>query len=143
MKLALPMAAAALLLMAGCGGTGEAAQHAGDVSKVDAVTKVVKITEANDPNDLIGRPNGYSAATVYHDERLKCSKPTEVECGAKLEVFDSADAAQKRSDYIQGILEDAPMLGSEYHYLAGSSLLRVSGDLKPSQAKEYEAAFTR
>ena len=33
------------------------------------------------------------------------------------------------------------MLGSQYLYPAGSQLLRVSGSIRPSAAKEYEAAW--
>jgi hypothetical protein len=32
-------------------------------------------------------------------------------------------------DYIQGILKDSPMLGTEYDYLRGGLLLRVDGAL--------------
>ena len=46
-------------------------------------------------------------------------------------------------DYIQRILKDSPMLGSEYDYLRGSLLLRVDGALKPSAAAAYETAFDK
>jgi hypothetical protein len=103
--------------------------------------QVVEITEDNDPNDLIGRPNGYVKAAVIYDPRIpECDNP-EVSCGATVEVFADESAAKRRSDYIQGLMEEAPILGSEYHYLDGATLLRVSGDLDPSAAEEYEAAF--
>ena len=40
------------------------------------------------------------------------------------------------------IVKETGGLLTEYDYLDGSALLRVSGELKPSEAKEYEAAFS-
>lgn len=105
--------------------------------------RTVTITEDNDPNDLIGRPNGYVAAVVLKDGRVAdCGSDLGVDCGATLEEWPDAAAAKKRSDYIQDILAGSSMLGSEYHYFVGAVLVRVTGELKPSQAAEYEAAVT-
>lgn len=113
-------------------------------SAVPQISKVIVITEDNDPNNLIGRPNGYVAATVIEDSRVKCSKGQKigVDCGATVEEWPDNDSAQRRSAYIQRARESMPILGQEYDYVQGPFLLRVSGDLKPSQAKKYEAAFT-
>jgi len=105
---------------------------------VDVTT--VPITEDNDPNDLLGRPNGYVAAIVIKDSRLAdCGDDLGVDCGATVEEWPDAEAAKARADYIASLQKDSPMLGSEYHYLDGPVLVRVSGELKPSEAKEYEA----
>jgi hypothetical protein len=110
--------------------------------EVASAKKVTVITEDNDPNNLIGRPGGYLSAAVIHDEDGDQSDPEPgVEYGATVEVFEDETAAQDRSDYIQGILKDNPMLGTEYNYLNGAALLRVSGDIKPSVASQYEDAF--
>lgn len=110
--------------------------------QVPSVVKVTVITEDNDPNDLIGRPNGYVSAAVLSDRGGDQSDPEPgVVYGATVEVFEDTEGAQRRSDYIQGILEEAPMFGTEYHYVSGPSLLRVSGDIKPSVAAQYEEAF--
>ncbi|WP_243061091.1 hypothetical protein [Nocardioides sp. SR21] len=144
-SLVLPLA-----LVSGCGDGGKDGAAAGEdatsvaeqiENQVDSVTEVVEITEDNDPNDLIGRPNGYDAAAVIYDERVDCDE-LGIECGASVEQWEDADAAQERSEYIQGVLEDVPMLGTEYHYLDGPFLLRVWGDLEPSDAEQYAAAFT-
>lgn len=105
---------------------------------VDVTT--VPITEDNDPNDLLGRPNGYVAATVIKDSRLAdCGDDLGVDCGATVEEWPDAEAAKVRADFIAALQKDSPILGSEYHYLNGPVLVRVSGELKPSEAKEYEA----
>lgn len=100
-------------------------------------TTVVSITEDNDPNDLIGRPNGYLSAAVLYDSNASCTE-LGISCGATVEVWPEEAAAKARSDYIQGILKDSPAFGSEFHTLNGAVLLRVDGkQLKPSEAKPY------
>ena len=80
---------------------------------------------------------------MYKRQRLDepCSD-LGIECGVTVEQWASAGDAEDRSDYILTILDDAPMLGSEYHYLDGAILVRVTGELPPSAAKEYETALT-
>jgi hypothetical protein len=104
---------------------------------------VTVLTEKTDSNNLLGRPNGYDSAAVITDKGGDTSDPDPgVAYGATVETFESRSAAIRRSDYIQGILKDAPMLGTEYNYLEGNVLLRVSGALPPSIAAKYKAAFT-
>ncbi len=111
-------------------------------NKQTTTTKVVTITEDNDPNNLIGRPNGYVSAAVLYDSNATCTE-LGVSCGATVEVWSDAAAAKARSEYIQAILKDAPVLGSELHTLNGAVLLRVDGkQLKPSQAKAYADALS-
>jgi hypothetical protein len=97
-------------------------------------------TAETDPNRLLGRPGGYESAATVVDRRSGCSKSA-TSCGATVEVFAGEAEARKRSEYIQGLLRDAPALGTEYHYRSGAVLLRVSGLLTPKVAKTYEAAL--
>ncbi|MDS1114711.1 hypothetical protein RD149_13125 [Gordonia westfalica] len=103
--------------------------------------RTTEITEDNDPNNLIGRPNGYTAAYVIEDSRIGCPEPPDkigVDCGAMVEQWPDQASAQARADYIQRVRKDLPMLGQEYYTVRGDLLLRVSGELKPSQAEAYE-----
>lgn len=109
-------------------------------AKIPSISKTVTITEDNDPNDSIGRPGKYSEAVSIYDSRAECEDKLDVTCGAKIEVFDTEALAQDRKDFIQQSLKDNPILGSEYDYVLGATLLRVSGTLKPTEAKEYESA---
>lgn len=145
------MTAALLLALTACGGGSDgdgggsdtsAADAAAEIQgSVDSVTKVVEITEDNDPNGDIGRPGKYTEASTIYDSRVECTEDLDITCGAKIEVWEDEDAAKARSDFIQSALEATQILGSEYHYIDGGMLLRVSGELKPSEAEEYEAAF--
>lgn len=114
-------------------------------AEVSAVVAVIEITEDNDANDLIGRPGQYDAATFMADKRLGCSKSDQydglgIDCGAKIERWESGADATARAADIQKKLKDYG-LGAEYDYVRDDLLLRVSGKLKPSQAKQYLAAF--
>lgn len=53
----------------------------------------------------------------------------------------NAADAQQRSEYIQSTLKAAPILGTEYHYVTGGALVRISGKVLPSLAKKYEQAL--
>jgi hypothetical protein len=110
--------------------------------EVKGVRELTVLNEDNDPNNLIGRPGGYTSAAVLTDKLGDASDPEPgVAWGATVEVFATHADAQKRKDYIQSILAGSPILGTEYDYVAERALLRVSGELKPSHAKEYETAF--
>jgi len=107
---------------------------------IPSIKDVLTVTEDNDPNDLIGRPGGYVSAAVIYDENAECDEPSSA-CGGTIEVFATEEDAQKRVDYIQSVQEQMPIVGTEYQYLTGSALLRLSSDLKPSLAAEYEALW--
>ncbi|MEH3129883.1 MAG: hypothetical protein PGN27_07985 [Mycolicibacterium neoaurum] len=109
---------------------------------IPEVAELIEITEDNDPNDLIGRPNGYVAASILVDSRLPRCTDLGTDCGVMIEQWPDQAAAQNRADYIQSTLKSMPMLGQEWNTVNGSLLLRVAGELKPSEAKAYETAFT-
>ena len=142
---------AALVLLAGCGGSdGSAdpsdatAQSAALVlrSKIPTVAALVQLDEDNDPNDLIGRPNGYTAATVIFDSRVSCDgEEPGVDCGATIEQWASKEDAEKRAEYIQDLQSGSSFLGSEWNTVRGNLLLRVSGAMNPSDAEAYADVF--
>ncbi|BBX27428.1 hypothetical protein MALV_25530 [Mycolicibacterium alvei] len=109
---------------------------------VPQVTSIVDLNEDTDANHLLGRPNGYSAATVLIDSRADCDTGSPgASCGATIEQWPDETAARRRSDYLQQIHSSVPILGTEWTTVKGGLLLRVSGDLPASAAKVYEAAF--
>jgi serine/threonine protein kinase, bacterial len=109
---------------------------------IPEVTEIVEVSEDNDPNNLIGRPNGYVAASVLIDSRLPRCTDLGADCGAMIEQWPDQAAAQARADYIQTMLKSMPMLGQEWDTVKGGLLLRVAGTLKPSEAQAYESALT-
>ncbi|WP_319052683.1 hypothetical protein [Streptomyces europaeiscabiei] len=98
-------------------------------------------TAATDPNKLLGRPGGYTSKADFTDDRAKPKLDDEVQNGGSVEVFEDPAAAEDRAKFIAETLKAAKIFGTEYHYVNGGVLLRVSGALTPDQAAEYEAAL--
>jgi hypothetical protein len=107
------------------------------------VGESVAYTAKNDPNDLLGRPNQYSSKVNFKDTRLKpdsLADDLNVQEGGSIEVFKNQDDAIARKQYIESIGKGfAPF--SEYTYREGTILLRLSHQLTPKQAAEYENAL--
>lgn len=165
-RAAVTLSVVAVLALAGCSGGQEAAKQTANAassptvtttetatspptaraiadrikSAVPSVVRIVQLTEHNDPNNLIGRPGGYIDAVVLYDKRVHCTE-LGADCGTTIEIWPSDTAATDRATYIQGILGGGSMLGTEYDYVDGTALLRVTGVLPPSAAKIYASAF--
>lgn len=105
-----------------------------------ADAEIVQITEDNDPNELLGRPNGYTDAAIIKLPGYDCAD-LGASCGITIEIWATEEDATSRSEYIQGVLKEMPMLGSEYNYINKNALLRISGEMKPSQAEELASIF--
>lgn len=106
------------------------------------VASTLVITEANDPNKLLGRPNGYVSKVELVDSRVPVADrgtPGNVDDGASVEVFADAERAAARAAFIQGIAKTSPALANEYDYVKGTVLVRVTGNLTPTQAAPYKA----
>jgi hypothetical protein len=107
---------------------------------------LIVYTAATDPNHLLGRPTGYTSKCAWVDSRVPASDLTarssgSVGNGGSIEVFRSASGATARAKYIFTADKAIPLLGSEYDYLRGPVLIRVSNYLTPAQAATYGAAF--
>ncbi|MFG3018902.1 hypothetical protein ACGFZQ_10190 [Streptomyces sp. NPDC048254] len=102
------------------------------------------VTAENDPNHLLGRPNQYTSKVTFDDTRISAGDVSgtdkgDVERGGAIEVFGSAADAQARAKYIQSVTKSMPML-TEYDYVHGAALVRVSHYLTPKQAADYKTA---
>jgi hypothetical protein len=106
------------------------------------VSGLIVYTAATDPNHLLGRPTGYISKCAWVDARVPSTDtsgltPGDIGFGGGVEVFRTAAEAKARAKYIFTIDSAAPILGSEYDYLAGRVLVRVSQYLTPTQAATY------
>ncbi|MFI0795010.1 hypothetical protein ACH4OY_20330 [Micromonospora rubida] len=107
------------------------------------ITKGAVQDEDSDPNNLLGRPNGYtSRASSDLPGGVKDGDKHGIDRGLVIEVFPTKADADRRSTFIQDSLKSMPILGTEYHYRAGGGavLVRVTGKVKPSAAKKIEQA---
>ena len=129
------------------------------VAPVAAAAEVVKVLvaaglpvvvttdydETTDPNKQLGRPGGYVDKLAFTDSRIVKADVLDdnagsVELGGGVELFADTAGAQTRADYIQQVTAGMPAL-TEYGYVRGGVLLRLSKQLTPTQAKAYEAAL--
>jgi hypothetical protein len=58
-----------------------------------------------------------------------------------VEVYPDEAGAAARKKFIDDTMKATPILGTEYSYLDGPVLLRLSQQLTPAQAQEYQAAL--
>jgi hypothetical protein len=102
------------------------------------------VTAENDPNDLLGRPNQYTSKVTFSDGRISAddvsgTEKGDVDRGGSIEVFGNAVDAKVRAQYIQAVTKSMPAL-SEYDYVRGAVLVRVSHHLTSKQASDYKSA---
>ena len=111
-------------------------------SKGLPVTGIITYNATTDPNHLLGRPTGYLSKAAWADTRIAPMPGVsagDVSLGGSAEVFATSTLATKRAQYLTAIESAAPILGSEYDYLLGPVLVRISGQLTPQQAAGYQA----
>lgn len=109
------------------------------------VSGLIVYTAATDPNHLLGRPNGYKSKCAWVDGRVPTTDTSgdprgDVDFGGGVEVFPTAAGAKARAKEILTDEKAEPILGSEYDYLAGGVLVRISQYLTPTQAAPYGKA---
>ncbi|WP_345612516.1 hypothetical protein [Pseudonocardia adelaidensis] len=115
-------------------------------ARIPTARSSIVYSAQTDPNQLLGTPNLYVSKAAFTDTRIDPAqaKDTEigsVELGGSVEVFlDEADA-RARKQYIDETIADLPIDVSEYSYVRGQVLLRLSRRLPPEQAAEYESAL--
>lgn len=158
--------AAALLALTACGtdstnsttpGTTKPASSSSDKSTALDAEQVVKAltntiadaepatvyTAKTDKNNLLGRPGGYTSKADFTDDRAQPDLDDAVQKGGTIEVYDDPADAKERAEFIASTLKKMKIFGTEYHYLNGGTLLRVSGELTPDEAAEYETALNK
>jgi hypothetical protein len=96
----------------------------------------------SDPGHLLGTANGYTSKVAFSDGRIPKSdtgifEKGDIEVGGVIEVFADAAGAKARVKYLQSEAKGMTAQ-SEYDYVQGATLIRVSHYLTPTQAKEYE-----
>lgn len=102
-----------------------------------SMTELVEYDDETDPNDQIGRPNGYIAKISWYDSRMEKVSETP-DC--TVEVFKSVKDLELRKRHIDQMYEAMPILSS-YLFIHKNLILRLPKDLTPKQAAEYEKAL--
>lgn len=128
-----------------------AADAAGAFATISAAVPTAKlggtVTAESDPNHLLGRPHQYTSKITFTDSRIPTTdtdglKADDLQRGGSIETFATPADAKTRHDYIQAATSTIPAL-TEYGYLHGTTLIRVSRLLAPAQAGDYEKAAAK
>lgn len=106
------------------------------------IENIIEHTESTDPNDLLGRPGGYTSKVNFADSRIEQYDITDP-YGGTVEVFITKNDTEKRRDHLEAILNAMDIFGGQYIYVSedGLAILRLEYDITPSQAAEYETVF--
>ena len=105
------------------------------------IGRVRYYTAANDVNKLLGRPGQYIGKANFRDTRIR-STGFDVDDGGSVETFANKGDAARRYRYVDAVTNSSSLF-VEYHYLEGTVFLRLSHELTPAQAKQYERAFRK
>lgn len=116
------------------------------LQQVAGITGYDAATEENDPNGQLHKQGGYTSAVYFSYEKVDqsaVSGSTIIEkgtdCGGQIEVYATAEDAQRRSDYLGSF--DGTALSSGSHTVLGTILIRTSDLMTATQQKELEAAL--
>jgi hypothetical protein len=102
-------------------------------------------TAENDPNKLLGRQGGYESKVSLQDNRLPkvedflSESASSIDGGGSIECYAASGGARARYQQLQGY--SGTVLGDGYDYVSGPCVLRLSKDMTPTQANQYQQAF--
>ncbi|ONH33690.1 hypothetical protein BL253_00650 [Pseudofrankia asymbiotica] len=101
---------------------------------------------SSDPNQLLGKPDGYTSKIAFLDARTQINpagvtSKDPVEQGGSIEVFADSAAASSRVQQLRTVSSSSQLL-QEADYQQGGVVLRVSRYLSKEQADGYGAALT-
>jgi hypothetical protein len=140
----------AVLLVAGCGGGGSSSFGAGEtpggiVRALKAhglpIGDVTVFDASTDPAHLLGRAGYYTGKAAFRDTRVKKSlDPTDFGAGGGVELFADAGDAKRRVDFNRALATSSATF-DEYNYRRGRVYLRISTELTPAQARQYEVVL--
>lgn len=104
----------------------------------------VTYNATTDPVHLLGRPGQYTASASFDlPDGDATDTPGRIGRGGVIEIWPDAAGARARSKFIQDTLASAGgALGTEYNYIDGPVLLRITGHLTPTLAAHYGKALT-
>lgn len=141
---------AVALLVAGCGGSGGSDFGAGESSggivralKAHGlpIGQITVFDASTDPAHFLGRPGYYTGKAAFRDTRVKKSlDPTDFAAGGGVELFADAGAAKRRVDFMRALATSNATF-DEYNYRRGRVYLRISAELTPAQAHQYEVVL--
>ena len=106
------------------------------------VGELVEYTAETDPNELLGRPGGYTSKVNFRDARLDPeSADFDVQDGGAVEVFATPEDLEDRVARLEASWEAFPLLDEDVLFTHESVLVRVSTRLLTADSDAYGAAL--
>ena len=123
------------------------------------IEEIKTYTEENDPNGLVGRPNGYISKSGFVDssqlDKYNSMIEFEEKCGngdssiaveprnygGTVEVFANEEDCKKRAEYLETLSSSGAAFLAEYSYRNKNVLLRLVKEITPDDAAKYEEIF--
>jgi len=104
-------------------------------------------TQATDPNHLLGQAHEYASKVEFADSRINGSDEQRaqsggIDYGGTIEVFATSADAAARADALQSVLTRS-IDYTEWDFLHGNVLIRVSQYLTPAQAEDFQTIGNR
>ena len=99
--------------------------------QIDNVDEYIIYNENNDPNELLGRQGQYIGKANWNDKRTDGEDKN-----CTIEVFNDKEALKNRKKYLKQFTEST--IFSQYLYTHKNIIMRINGELTPSQAQEYK-----
>ncbi|WP_045876331.1 hypothetical protein [Pseudofrankia sp. DC12] len=108
---------------------------------------VAVYTADSDPNQLLGKPGGYTSKIEFTDARTGVNpagvtSQDPVEIGGSIEVFATAAGAGGRLQQLRQITAAGGQLTQEFDFQRDAVVLRISRYLAQAQAQAYSTALT-
>ncbi|MFT4036835.1 MAG: hypothetical protein QM692_01545 [Thermomicrobiales bacterium] len=96
-----------------------------------------------DPNEMMGRPGGYTSKVNFLDTRLEREYTDEydVSDGGSVEFFANTKNLQARVKHLEFVQATIPLIDSEVMITHGTALLRVSNRLLITYSDGYRGQF--
>lgn len=112
------------------------------LKEIDTITGVQSVTEDNDPNKGLNKQGSYTASVYFTDSLVTDSIEGKdivakgTDAGGNIEVYKTAEDAQKRNDYLSAFDGLPTMLNPGSHYVYGTIIIRTSGRLTATQQND-------
>ncbi len=102
----------------------------------------IAYTPETDPNEMMGRPGGYTSKTNFLDTRLSPKRQDFwVEDGGSVEVFSSVEDREQRERELRAAFEVNPLERPDVMFASGPVLIRVSARLLIPDSDAYGLAL--
>lgn len=120
----------------------------GVLEQIEGITGYAAATEDNDPNGQLHKAGGYTSAVYFEYDKVDQSNvygadiiEKGTDAGGQIEVYETAEDAEKRNDYLGAF--DGSAFSSGSHTVLGTIVIRTSDELNATQQKELEEAIIK